>query len=295
MLLLVTIAIFAAIRFVPGDPVRVMGGGGPSMLTQESAERIRAYYGLDKPLVTQYFIFMGNLFQGDLGTSIHTQLPVTEEIMQRLPNSLLLIIIALLIASIVGIVGGTISAVKQYSVFDYSSTILIMFAISVPIFWLGLMLMLLFSVKLGWLPVSGMGSLSHMILPVVTLAAAITAMVTRMARSSVLDVMQQDFVRTARAKGLTERLVILRHVLKNAFIPIITIIGLLAGGLLTGTVLVEIVFAWPGIGRLLVDSILSRDYPVVQGVVLVIATAFLLINLLVDISYAYIDPRIRYQ
>ena len=294
VLVLITIAVFAAIRFIPGDPARLMGSG-PSMITQETYEQIKAYHGLDKPVIMQYFIFMSNLFQGDLGTSIHTGLPVTQEIMHKLPTTLRLVISALVIASVVGIVAGTISAVRQYSIFDYITTLFIMFAISVPIFWLGLLLMLLFSVYLGWLPVSGTGSVRHMVLPIATLTAAITAMISRMVRSSVLDVLQQDYVRTARAKGLSEVRVILRHVLKNSFIPVVTTIGLMAGGLLTGTVVVEVVFAWPGMGRLLVEGILSRDYPVVQGLALVLGVWFVLINLAVDISYAYLDPRIRYQ
>ena len=292
VLLLVTIIVFAMVRFIPGDPARVMAG---FTATLEEVEQIRTRLGLDQPLTTQYVIFIGNLLQGDMGQSAQTGLPVTEAIMLRLPNTLLLVITSLLIASVVGITAGIIAGVKQYSVFDYSSTLLVLFGIAVPIFWLGLMLMLLFSIKLGWLPVAGSESWRHLILPAVTLAAAVTATVARMTRSSMLEVIRQDYVRTARAKGLTERLVILRHALKNALIPIVTVIGLLAGGLLSGAVIVEILFAWPGAGRLLVEGILTRDYPVVQGVVLVFAFIFILINLVVDISYAYIDPRIRYE
>jgi len=292
VLLGVSVVVFALVRFIPGDPAQLLAGQGASA---DQIELVRARLGLDEPLIVQYFIFIGNLLQGDMGDSILTGLPVTAEIMSRLPNSLLLALVALLIASVVGTVAGIISGVKQYSMFDYSSTLAVLLAISVPVFWLALLVMLLFSLTLHWLPATGFESWRHLILPAFTLGAVVTALVARMARSSVLDVIQQDYVRTARAKGLSERLVILRHVLKNALIPIVTIIGMLSATLISGALFTEIVFAWPGIGRLLVEAILHRDYPVIQGVVLVYAVIFILVNLVVDISYTYIDPRIRYQ
>jgi ABC-type dipeptide/oligopeptide/nickel transport system permease component len=288
----ITIIIFAMVRLVPGDPAMVMAGQDA---TEEQIELIRAHLGLDKHPVEQYFIFAGNLLRGDMGVSIRTQLPVTEEIMHRLPNTVLLATAAMLVAIVLGVAAGIIAGIKQYSVFDYSSMLLALFGLSMPVFWLGLMLMLLFSLVLGWLPATGAGSWRHLILPAFTLGAASTAIVARMTRSSMLDVIRLDYVRTARAKGLTERLVIIRHALKNALIPVVTVVGLQLGVLLGGAVLTENVFAWPGLGRLLVEAILARDYPVVQGVVLVVAAMFILVNLVVDIIYVYLDPRIRYR
>ena len=288
----ITVIIFAMVRLIPGDPAIVMAGQDA---TKEQIELVRARLGLDKHPVEQYFILAGNLLQGDMGVSTRTGLPVTKEIMHRLPNTVLLATAAMLIAIVLGILAGIVAGIKQYSVFDYSSMLLALFGLSMPVFWLGLMLMLLFSIALGWLPATGADSLKHLILPAFTLGVASTAIIARMTRSSMLEVIRLDYVRTARAKGLTERLVILRHALKNALIPVVTVIGLQMGILLGGAVLTEIVFAWPGIGRLLVEAILARDYPVVQGVVLVVAAMFILVNLVVDIIYAYLDPRIRYQ
>jgi peptide/nickel transport system permease protein/oligopeptide transport system permease protein len=288
----ITIIIFTSVRIIPGDPALIMAGEGAS---EEDIELIRVRLGLDKHPLEQYFIFAGNLLRGDMGDSIRMGLPVTELIMHRLPNTVLLSAAAMLIATVFGIVAGIISGIKQNSGFDYSSMLLALFGVSMPVFWLGLMLMLLFSLELDWLPATGADSLKHLILPAFTLATGSLAIIARMTRSTMLEVIRLDYVRTARAKGLTEKLVILRHALKNALIPVVTIIGLQMGILLGGAVLTEMVFAWPGIGRLLVEAILARDYPVVQGVVLVVAAMFILVNLVVDIIYAYLDPRIRYQ
>jgi len=277
---------------IPGDPGYVMAG---PHATKDQVEQIRAQLGLDKHPVTQYFIFIRNLSKGDLGTSTRTGLPVTKEIMARFPNTLLLALASILIATFFGVLTGIIAGVKQNSKFDYLSMLVALFGLSMPVFWLGLMLMLLFSIKLGWLPAVGADSLRHLILPAITLGANSTAIIARMTRSSMLEVIRLDYIRTARAKGLSEKLVISRHALKNALIPVVTVIGLQTGILLGGAVLTEIVFAWPGIGRLLVEAILSRDYPVVQGVVLVVATMFIFVNLVVDILYSYLDPRIRYH
>lgn len=292
LLLAITLIIFTMVRLIPGDPAVLMAGQGA---TKEQIEVTRARLGLDKHPVEQYFIFMGSLFRGDMGVSSRTRLPVSEEIMHRLPNTVRLAGAAMLIAIVVGVSAGVVAGIRRNSVFDYVSMLLALFGLSMPVFWLGLMLLLLFSVHLGWLPGPGAETWRHLILPAVTLGAASTAIIARMTRSSMLEVIRLDYVRTARAKGLTERVVIARHALKNALIPVVTVIGLQMGLLLGGAVLTEIVFAWPGIGRLLVDAILARDYPVIQGVVLVIAAMFILVNLVVDIIYVYLDPRIRYQ
>lgn len=288
----ISLIIFTMVRVIPGDPGIILAG---PHATKDQVEQIRAQLGLDKHPVTQYFLFIQNLLRGDLGTSTRTGLPVMREIMARLPNTLLLALASILIATFFGVLTGIIAGVKQNSKFDYLSMLVALFGLSMPVFWLGLMLMLLFSIKLGWFPAVGADSLKHLILPAVTLGANSTAIVARMTRSSMLEVVRLDYIRTARAKGVPERRVYLRHALKNALIPVVTVIGLQAGTLLSGAVLTEIVFAWPGIGRLLVEAILSRDYPVIQGVVLLVATMFIVVNLVVDILYSYLDPRIRYQ
>lgn len=288
----ISLIIFTIVRVIPGDPGVVLAG---PHATKDVVEQIRVQLGLDKHPITQYFIFIKNLSRGDLGTSSRTGLPVTREIMARLPNTLLLALASMLVATILGVLTGIIAGVKQNSKFDYLSMLVALFGLSMPVFWLGLMLMLLFSIKLGWFPAVGAESAKHLVLPAITLGANSTAIIARMTRSSMLEVIRLDYIRTARAKGLTEKLVISRHALKNALIPVVTVIGLQTGTLMGGAVLTEIVFAWPGIGRLLVEAILSRDYPVVQGVVLVVATMFIFINLIVDILYSYLDPRIRYH
>jgi len=288
----ISIIIFAMVRVIPGDPGYILAG---PHATKEQIEQIREQLGLNKHPVLQYLLFLKNIFRGDLGTSTRTGLPVTKEIMARFPNTLLLAFSSILIATIFGVLIGIISGVKQNSKFDYLSMLFALFGLSMPVFWLGLMLMLLFSIKLGWFPAVGAEGLNHLVLPSLTLGANSTAIIARMTRSSMLEVIRLDYIRTARAKGLAEKVVIMRHALKNALIPVVTVIGLQTGTLLGGAVLTEIVFAWPGIGRLLVEAILSRDYPVVQGVVLLVATTFILINLIVDIIYSYLDPRIRYH
>lgn len=249
---------------------------------------------LDEPLHTQYFVYMGNLLQGDMGRSAFTRRPVAVELYERFPNTLILTVAALGIATVLGMSAGIISATKRYSLFDNFVMLLALAGIAIPVFWLGLMLQLLFSVNLGWLPSSGMDTWRHLILPALTLGLATTALIARITRSSMLDVLGQDYINTARAKGLVERIVVYKHALKNALIPVVTVMGLQFGILLGGAVLTESVFSWPGVGRLLVDSILARDYPVVQGAVLVLALFFVLINLVVDIIYALLDPRITY-
>ena len=259
----VALLVFGMVRMLPGDPAEMMAG---VHATEEMVEKIRRDLGLDQPLHIQFARFMGGLFQGDLGTSIRTGKPVWDEVWERFPHTMELTAASMLIATVFGMLAGIISAARPYSLFDYTSMFLALVGISAPVFWLGLMLMLLFAVKLNWLPAAGSGTLAHLVLPAFTLAAASMALIARITRSSMLEVMRQEYVITARAKGLPEKTVVLRHALRNALIPVVTIIGLRFGTLLSGAVLTETVFAWPGVGRLMVDSISARDYPVVQGV-----------------------------
>ncbi len=288
----ISLIVFLLLRALPGDPAQVIAG---EMATKEAVESIRAQLGLDKPLYVQYAIFLSGLAVLDLGKSARTGQPVISEIWSRLPNTILLAVVSTAIACLLGIPAGVFSSVKHYTLADYVVMVLALFGISMPVFWLGLMFIILFSVKLHLLPAGGIGTFSHLILPSLTLAFFSTAFITRMTRSSMLEVMDQEYIITARSKGLLEKVVVFKHALRNAFIPIITVIGLQFGSLLGGAVLTETVFAWPGIGRLIVDSILARDYPVVQGVVLIFALLYIFVNLVVDILYAYIDPRIHYD
>jgi peptide/nickel transport system permease protein len=295
----VSLLVFLSLRLVPGDPAIALAG---ELATPELVEQVRADLGLDQPLPVQYFTYMGRIFQGDMGQSIRSGIPVTEEIQVRLPRTLLLASLSLVIAGLIGIPLGVISATRPNSWFDIGSMIIALLGISMPIFWLGLMLMILFSVQIPqWfglngplLPPTGSGTWQHLVMPVTALAANSMALQARMTRASMLEVMGQDYIRTARAKGQHERNVIYLHAFRNALLPIVTIIGLQFGTLLGGAVLTETVFSWPGIGRLLVDAIGYRDYPVIQGTVLIIAVGFVFTNLLVDVLYAYLDPRIQY-
>ena len=291
-LLGVSMLVFGILRMLPGDPATALAG---VHATQEVVERIRAEHGLDKPIHLQYLGFMKDLFRGNLGKSIRTALPVTREVVSRLIPTLELTAVSMVLAVLLGVIVGVISAAKPYTVFDYGSMLGALVGLSAPVFWLGLMLMLLFSLQLGWLPAAGRGDFRHLILPSVTLAASSVALIARFTRSTMLEVLRSEYIATARAKGLRESRVILRHALSNAMIPILTIIGLRFGALLSGAVLTENVFAWPGVGRLVVDSISARDYPVVQGAVLMIAVSFVFINLVVDLLYGVVNPRIRYD
>ncbi|QAA76019.1 MAG: Dipeptide transport system permease protein DppB [Candidatus Bipolaricaulis sibiricus] len=292
VLLGVVTLVFLALRLIPGDPALVMAG---EAAPQEVVARIRTQLGLDRPLTVQYGIYIWNLLRGDLGRSARTRRPVTQELGFRLPATLELASASMAIAILLGLTAGIISATRQYSVLDYGTMVGALMGISIPVFWFGLMAMWIFSVRLGWFPVGGRGTLRHLVLPAVTLGAMATGMIARMTRSSMLEILRQDYIRTGRAKGLTERAVTLRHALRNALIPVVTVVGLQFGGLLAGSVLTETVFTWPGVGRLMVDSITNRDYPVVQGAVLVIALIFIGVNLLVDLAYSFVDPRIRYD
>jgi len=277
---------------LPGDPAQVLAG---QMATPEEVDLIRHQLGLDRPIHVQYAFFLGRLARFDLGRSARTQNPVTEEIWARLPNTMLLAVVAITLACLFGIPAGIISAVRPYTWMDYVVTSTAIFGISMPVFWLGLMLVVVFSIILQWLPAGGTGTWRHVILPSFTLAAFVVAFIARMTRSSMIEVLSQDYTTTARSKGLKEQVVIIKHALKNALIPIITVVGLQFGMLLGGAVLTETVFAWPGVGRLIVDSILARDYPVIQGAILVFGLLYILVNLVVDLLYAYVDPRIRYD
>jgi ABC-type dipeptide/oligopeptide/nickel transport system permease component len=290
-LLGVSVLIFLMLRVLPGDPARVLAGLNAS---EEQVARLRDQLGLDDSLLAQYWQFISGVVQGDLGESARTSRPVSSEIAVRLPATLILAVLATVIGSVVGITAGVVAAVRRNSVLDHVISSVAMMGVSMPVYWLGLLLILLFAVTLGWLPAAGSGEPLSIVLPAVTLAAFSTALVSRMTRASMLEVMGQDYIRTAEAKGAPPRTVIIRHGLRNAFIPILTVISLQFGALLGGAVLTETVFGWPGIGRLLVDSIGARDFAVVQGIVLVYAAAFILLNVIVDVLYVVVDPRIRY-
>jgi peptide/nickel transport system permease protein len=288
----ISLLLFVMLRSLPGDPAQVLAG---QMATPQEVENIRHQLGLDQPLYKQYVLFLGRLALLDLGRSARTQNPVIEEVWARLPNTLLLAVVAITLACLFGIPAGIISAVRPYSWIDYLVTSMGLFGISMPVFWLGLMLVVIFSVILQWLPAGGTGSWKNVIMPSFTLASFVVAFIARMTRSTMMETLSQDYITTARSKGLKEEVVVIKHALKNALIPIITVVGLQFGLLLGGAVLTETVFAWPGVGRLIVDSILARDYPMIQGVILIFGLLYILVNLLVDLIYAYVDPRIRYD
>jgi peptide/nickel transport system permease protein len=285
----VIFAVMLTIELIPGDPVTLMLG---EHATQESVTAVRHALGLDKPLLVRYVQYIGNLLHGDLGRSLRERRQVSEELADVWPATLELTAAALIIAVIGGVLAGVVSAVWPNSFFDGVTRLTSLFGLSMPVFWTGLTLIVFFSLWLNWLPVGGSGSLRHLILPAVTLSLPSLAMVARMTRSSVLEVLREDYIRTARAKGAKERVVVLKHGLRNACIPIVTLLGLQVGQLLGGAVLTETVFAWPGMGRLIVRAIFARDYILLQGAILIFALAFVLINLLVDISYAMFDPRV---
>jgi peptide/nickel transport system permease protein len=289
----VAFIVFTLLYITPGDPAKMMLG---ERAGEEALRQFRAEQGLDKPFLAQFGNFLLKaVTKGDVGNSYITKRPVTEEIVDAFPQTLKLAGYSMIIALCVGIPFGIISAIKQYSVFDTSVIILAMIGISMPAFWLGLLLILLFSVNLGWLPSSGFDSFKAMILPSITLSTGSIAMLTRMTRSCMLEVIRQDYIRTARTKGQKESVVIIRHALGNALIPVITVSGLQFGYLLGGAMLTETIFAIPGVGRLMVNAIMMRDFPTVQGGVLFVALAFSVVNLLSDLLYGFVDPRIKAQ
>jgi len=286
----VTFLVFFIISLTPGDAAAIILGNGA---TEESIKELREEMGFNDPLIIQYGNYMKDLLTGDMGTSYSTGKLVSGEIGQRFPNTFKLTFSAIFIAILISIPIGVISATKQYSIFDNAGMIFALIGISMPSFWTGLMLIIAFSLKLGWFPSSGMDGMQSLVLPAFTLAIASTASITRTTRSSMLEVVRQDYINTAKAKGVSKKNVIRKHALRNALIPAVTVIGLEFGILLGGAVLTETVFSWPGIGRLMVESIQRKDTPMVLGCVIVFAVAFSVVNLIVDILYAYIDPRIK--
>jgi ABC-type dipeptide/oligopeptide/nickel transport system permease component len=288
----VSVCVFLIIHLMPGDPARIMAGIDAS---EADVRLVRHSLRLDEPLHLQYIHFIYRAAIGDLGISFRTRRPVIEEIGSRYLNTLLLGTASILVAILLGGITGIISAVRKYSIFDNLSLLVSLAGVSMPTFYLGLLLMLFFSVKLGWFPLAGMESWSNVVLPAVTLGTPSAAVISRMVRSSLVDVLDQDYIRTARAKGLKEWVVIGKHALRNAMINAVTVVGLQVGYLLGGAVVTETVFAWPGIGRLVVQSILARDFPVVQAAVLILAITFVVVNLLTDLLYGLLDPRISIQ
>lgn len=320
MLFAVSVIIFLLIRLAPGDPARTLAGEHASA---EMLEQMRKEWGLDKPIYVQYIIWFNHAIKGDFGRSILTHNSVLNELLYRFPSTLELSIFAMIFATFIGLFAGIISAVKRYSIFDYFTMLIALFGVSMPVFWLGIMLLILFGLKLDLLPIGGrlgvfysikpitglylidslvslnfpafIDAVKHLILPSIALGTIPMAFIARITRSSMLDVMSRDYIRTARAKGLKEKSVIMKHALRNALIPIITASGTEFALLLGGAVLTETVFSWPGLGTYIVQAVNARDYPVVQGAVIFIALIIAVVNLIVDLLYAVIDPRIHYQ
>ena len=286
----VSFLVFLLLYMTPGDPVRMMLG---ESATPEAQAELRLELGLDDPFLVQYGRYIKNIVvHQDLGTSYSTRRPVLDEIMTVFPNTVKLATAAIIIAVILGTFLGIVSAVKQNSLLDNAVMVLALIGTSAPIFWIGILMIILFSVNLGWLPPSGFGSFKQLIMPALALGMQSTAVVARMTRSSMLEVIRQDFVKTARAKGQKESVVIMKHVFRNALIPVITVVGLQFGTLLGGAMLTEVVFSIPGVGRLMIEAIKQRDFPIVQGIVLFVAACFSLVNLAVDLLYAVVDPKV---
>jgi peptide/nickel transport system permease protein len=288
----VTLAVFSMLFLVPGDPVKMMLA--EFVTTPAQIEQMRAQLHLDEPILKQYGRFVGNALRGDLGTSIRSRRAVATEIGENVGSTAQLALASMAVAVAIGVPLGLMAALLRNSWFDAGSMIVALLGVSMPSFWLGLLMIFAFSLHLGWFPATGGGDLWHLVLPSVTLGMIASAIIARLTRSSMLEVLGQDYVRTARAKGLAWWGVVVRHALKNALIPVITIFGLQFGNLLAGAVIVETVFSRPGLGRLIVGGILAKDFPLVQGTVLFVATAYVMINVLVDIAYAFVDPRIRF-
>lgn len=288
----ISFIVFAIMNLTPGNPAQLILGQSAS---PEQVAKLEAELGLNEPFFVRYFSYLGNMFTGDFGSSYQTRLPVFEEILSRFPTTLTLAAVAMFFAALIGVPVGVLSAVKQYSVVDAVSTVAALIFASIPSFVLGLILMLVFALNLHWLPATGLSSLSGYILPAITLSTATMATLVRMTRSTMLEVLKQDYVRTARAKGAEEKSVILHHSLRNALLPIVTVIGVDFGYLLGGTVVIESVFAISGLGSLLITSIRMKDTPMVLAAIMFVTVAYSLVNLIVDIIYAYIDPRIKSQ
>ncbi len=297
-LLLVSIISFSLLYVIPGDPAETILTGPGGGANPEAVEEFRIEMGLDKPYHIQYINWLNNILHGNFGYSFRTDQPVLGPILSGFRATLKLAIASMIISLVISIPIGIIAAIKQYSLMDNVSMMGALFGVSMPNFWQGLLLILLFAVYLGWFPVAGYGDhgdLEHLVLPAITLGTSSAAITTRLMRSSMLETINQDYILAARAKGLSERVVIGKHALKNALIPVVTMAGLSFGYLLDGSVVVETIFAWPGIGKLTVDSIYNRDYPMIQGCILFVAIIYMVVNLFVDILYTYLDPRIRYE
>jgi len=291
-LLGVSVLVFIILRVLPGDPARMLL---PDGAPESAVAELNRQLGLREPLIVQYGLFLRSVTQGDFGQSFQYRAPALRVVLERLPATVQLTVVAMLVTIAAGVSLGIITAVLRGTRYDVAGTILAVLGQSLPNFWLGIMLILLFGVALRWLPTSGFASWTSLVLPAVTLAAFPTALVARLTRSSMLEIFNRDYIRTGRAKGLAEQSVVLRHALRNAAIPVLTVIGLQIGSLLGGAVITESVFAWPGMGKLIVDAIFFRDFPVVQTVLILSATVFVAINLFVDLLYTVIDPRIRYS
>jgi ABC-type dipeptide/oligopeptide/nickel transport system permease component len=292
VLLGVATLVFSLIHLIPGDPAQAMLGETAS---QQDVEELRRRLGLDRPLLEQYGAFLGGVVRGDLGTSLRTSEPVTRMIVERMPATFELAMAAMVVAIVVSIPLGIAAAVWRGTVIDHAATTAALIGISIPNFWLGPLLAIVFAVELGWLPVSGRGTFAHIILPAVSLGAALAAILARMTRATLLEELREQYVQAARARGVSRARAVMRHAFRNSLIPIVTLVGLQFGAVLTGAVITETIFAWPGIGRLLIQSIGFRDYPLVQGCILLIALTYVGVNLLTDLLYGVLDPRIRYE
>jgi peptide/nickel transport system permease protein len=292
VLLGVATLVFSLIHFIPGDPAQAMLGEGAA---PEDVAQLRERLGLDRPLLVQYGSFLKGLTRGDLGVSLRNDQPVLQQILERMPATAELAFASMAVAVLIALPLGIIAAVWRGTVVDYGAMTLSLVGISVPNFWLGPLLAIVFAVELGWLPVGGRGTLAHLVLPAATLGAALAAILARMTRASLLEELREPYVLAARAKGVSRTRAVLHHALRNSLIPIVTILGLQFGVVLTGAVITETIFAWPGIGRLLIQSISFRDYPTVQGCVLLIAVTYVAVNLMTDLTYGFLDPRIRVE
>ncbi len=292
MLLGVATLVFALIHLIPGDPVRTMLGDSAS---DESVNELRGKLGLDRPLYQQYGMFLTGLAHGDLGTSLRTNEPVASAIAARLPATFELAAASMIVAIVIAIPLGILAAAFAGTFVDHLATTLALLGISMPNVWLGPLLAIVFAVELGWLPVSGRGTFAQLVLPALTLGAPLAAVLARMTRASVIDELSELYVMAARARGVSRTRAVLRHAFRNSLIPIVTVLGLQCGAVLTGAVITETIFAWPGVGRLLIQSIGFRDYPLVQGCILLIAVTYVSVNLLTDLAYGLLDPRIRYD
>jgi peptide/nickel transport system permease protein len=292
LLLLVSLVVFFVMHVLPGDPVRTMLAGQP--VSSAAVDELRREYGLDRPVYVQYGRFVARAVRGDFGRSIKTKRPVTEEILAQLPSTLYLSVAAMVVAIGIGVTSGILAAMRRGTWIDTASMIVALIGVSVPSFWLALLVLWFFSFRLGWFPAAGGGDFRHLVLPAIVLGVGEAAVIARLVRASMGEVLQQDYVTVARAKGLSDRIVVLRHVARNAAIPVVTVLGIQYGYLLGGAVVVETAFARPGIGRLALDAVLAKDYPLVQGIVLLSTVVYVLINLAVDVTYAWFNPKIRY-